>query len=93
MLPKLLLLLLGGKSLKNLIARVVRSTEVKYMQSKDDTQRALLKKYVTMAKIVTNIELCSFGFAYICVHVVPFLISMVTNLWIDPLNLKIAGIR
>lgn len=63
------------------------------MKHADQVQNGLLKKYVTIAKIVTNIEMCSFVVTVSLVYVVPYFISIATSRWIIPANLQIIGVR
>lgn len=91
--PKFLTLLFGSKRLKELMKIVVLETNEESIKYADEVHKGLLRKYSSIAKIVTNIELCSFIFTFFLLYVSPYFISIATSSWISPLNIQIIGVR
>lgn len=72
---------------------VIYETRDESLKLADDVHKGLLRKYVTVAKMVTNIELCSSVTVLIVLYFTPYLISIATSRWINPLSIKIMGIE
>lgn len=76
-----------------LIQIVVDETNEDAIMDSDEAHKTLLKKYVTVAKTLTNIEMFSFVFCFFLLYVLPYFISLATSSWINPLSIEIIGVR
>lgn len=91
--PKFMTLLFNAQSVLKLMEIVVQATDENRMRNAPDEHKRLLKKYVTIARVITNIEIFSFGIGFVLAYVLPLAISIAMSQWLDPLYLKIIGVR